>query len=51
MAVEAGGEDQGGNAGPVEDDLVGELVEEFGEILAAVEGVVDVQADVIITVA
>ena len=51
MAVEAGGEDQGGDAGPVEDDLVGELVEELGEVLAAVEGVVDVQADVVVAVA
>ena len=42
VAVEAGGEDEGGDAGPVEDDLVGELVEELGEVLAAVEGVVDV---------
>ena len=51
VAVEAGGEDQGGDAGPVEDDLVGELVEEFGEVLAAVEGVVDVEVDVEIPVA
>ena len=33
------------------DDLVGELVEELGEVLAAVEGVVDVQADVVVAVA
>ena len=51
VAVEAGGEDQGGDAGPVEDNLVGELVEELGEVLAAVEGVVDVQADVVVAVA
>ena len=35
----------------MEDDLVGELVEELGEVLAAVEGVVDVQADVVVAVA
>ena len=29
----------------------GELVEELGEVLAAVEGVVDVQADVVVAVA
>lgn len=51
VAVEAGGEDQGGDAGPVEDNLVGELVEELGEVLAAVEGVVDVQAETIVAVA
>ena len=51
MAVEAGGEDEGGDAGLVEYGLVGELVEQFGEVLAAVEGVVDVQADVVVAVA
>ena len=51
VAVEAGGEDEGGDAGLMEYGLVGELVEEFGEVLAAVEGVVDVQADVVVAVA
>ena len=51
VAVEAGGEDQGRDAGLVKDDLVGELVEQPGEVLAAVEGVVNVEADVVIAVA
>ena len=51
MAVEAGGEDQGRDAGLMKDNLVGELVEQPGEVLAAVEGVVDVEADVVVAVA
>ena len=51
VAVEAGGEDQGRYAGLMEDDLVGELVEQPGEVLAAVEGVVDVEAEMIVAVA
>ena len=39
------------DAGFMEDDLVGEPVEQVGEFLAAVEGVVDVQADVVVAVA
>ena len=51
VAVEAGGEDEGRDAGFMEDDLVGEPVEQVGEFLAAVEGVVDVQAETIVAVA
>ena len=51
VAVETGGEDQGRDAGLMEYDLVGELVEQPGEVLAAVEGVVYVEADVVIAVA